>query len=397
MNLSEVAANCMLKGLDVEAATCLKLFLKDNPRDGQALLNFATLCRRSNRLEEALEMVYRHMDTSGVAALPEAWLIFGLLCEDFGRFQEAAQAFERYQRIKLHDQNAAIARGSSLMRLQRFDEGFPEWDFGRFLQAWRPIENVPIWQGENLKGKRLLIIKEGGYGDAFMFSRWIPQLVAAGAVVSFDVWKSLHPLLQNLGCWLGDEPLDSGPSTFDFCCSLLGLPMLCGMRSIKNIPPPTRIQYPPYRIENVFRRSIGLCWEAEENGETRRHRSIPPEALAPILEIDADFYSLCPETEAPAGVRSYDFGKKTWDKTAGLISTLDLIITVDTAVAHLAGSMGWPTWLLLPMYSSWQWFTPEAFPGTTPWYPSVRVFRQKDPLSWSGVIEEVAEALKCAK
>jgi hypothetical protein len=391
MTLSDVAAQCMLKGMLAEAATCLKLFLHEHPKDGQALLNFATLCRRTNRLDEAMEMVHRHLDTS-TPPLPEVWLIFGLLCEDFGKFEEASIAFKRYQGFKPHDQNAAIAHGSSLMRLQRFDDGFPDWDFGRFLQAWRPPVGLPIWQGEDLKGKRLLIIKEGGYGDAFMFSRWIPQLIAAGAEIGYFVWDSLHPLLANLGCrFIGEkDPIDT--TEWDFCCSLLSLPRLCGMHSIADIPPSISIQYWPACSALDLR--IGICWEAEENGETRRHRSLYLGDLDPFEQIDAKFFSLCPDTDAPRWMEPYSWGKKTWGQTVALMATLDRVITVDTAVAHLAGSMGVPTWLLLPMYSSWQWFTPEAFPDRTPWYPTMRVFRQKDPLSWKSVIAEVVEALK---
>jgi hypothetical protein len=391
MKLGDVAATCMMLGATEEAETCLKMVLADRPDDEQALLNYATLCRRTNRLEKAIGLVSKYLD-SHKEIRPEAWLTFGLLCEDFGKFKEAAGAYGKALAKEPGDQNTAIGYGSSLMRLQRFDEGFPHWDYGRFMSAWQPIPGIGIWNGADPKGKRILVIREGGYGDGIMFARWIPKLIEAGAEIGFFVWDSLHPLLANLGCRLIGEkdPIDT--TEWDFCCSLLSLPRLCGMHALEDIPEPVTISgVEPRKPEGI--QTVGLCWAAEENGESRKHRSMTLADIEPLKSTEKIFCSLCPGIAAPDWVRPHTAGKQGWATDARVIAGLDLVITVDTAVAHLAGSMGVPTWLLLPMYSSWQWFTPETFAYTTPWYKSVRVFRQKDAIKWDGVVEEVEVAL----
>lgn len=395
MKLGDVAATCMMLGATEEAETCLKMILKDRPNDEQALLNYATICRRTHRLEQAVTLVSKYLEKY-VETRPEAWVTFGLLCEDFGKFKEAAGAYGKALAKEPGNQNTAIGYGSALMRLQRFDEGFPHWDYGRFMQAWQPIPGIGIWNGADPKGKRILVIREGGYGDGIMFARWIPKLIEAGAEVGYFVWDSLHPLLGNLGCRLIGEkdPIDT--TEWDFCCSLLSLPRFCGMHSLEDIPGPVNISGVQTREPSGVQ-TVGLCWAAEENGESRKHRSMTLADLQPLKELGLIFCSLCPNMPVPEWIRPHTTGVQGWATDARLISGLDLVITVDTAVAHLAGSMGVPTWLLAPMYSSWQWFTPEAFPDSTPWYKSVRIFRQKDAINWGEVIQEIKETLFNAK
>jgi len=299
--------------------------------------------------------------------------------------------------------------------------------FGRFIGAWKPLPGIPIWQGEdNLAGKRILVNRDGGFGDGIMFARWLPELSRRGAFgVGYRVWDSMAPLLNQA---LGNRPdivafaetlgFPHPDAKFDLQCALMSLPALLGMKSLADVPegiritPPKNplcgmregIDYPPlehFSIARPVERRIGICWHAEESGVARKHRSVPEIALAPLKDIPGvRWYSLCPHRKdlyrhgaftTPEWMTDLTAEFKDWSNTAAFMANLNLIITADTAVAHLAGAMGLPTWVLAPMRSDWKLLIGRE---DSPFYPSWRLFRQADPLSWEATIARVAEELR---
>jgi hypothetical protein len=188
------------------------------------------------------------------------------------------------------------------------------------------------------------------------------------------------------------------PAEWDFCVPLMSLPRCLGMKTWSDIPQFQKYIYEDKRLSSQwFDRllhsdggpNIGICWRAEENGVSRKHRSIPVEQRD--ARSDARFFSLCPGVEAPSGVIDHTRAFLDWGVTAAFVSNLDLVISADTAVAHLAGALGIPTWIVLPQRSDWKWATEESGPV---WYPSARLFRQQHPTDWKPVMEEVADALR---
>jgi hypothetical protein len=323
---------------------------------------------------------------------PDAWQVFhtwAQLLDEEGRFEECLEArWKAWELCGQKNQDAAMGLAWSLMRLGRWQEAWPFWEAGRFMRCWYPPPGLEPWQGENLKGKKLLILPEGGYGDAFMFGRWIPELEAEGAEVSIHIWDSAVELLRSSPQLRATKfiPL-SGPintGEFDYVTTLMSIPAVLGV-PFDEVPPTLRFDV-PWTMRGPERR-IGICWKAEEAGSHRRFRSIPDAEAERFLEMEGKLFSLVPGSEIGRMTPS----QKVWVGTASVIKSLDVVISVDTAAAHLAGCLGIPTVLILPMHSSWQWGVEGK---SAPWYRCLKIVRSKHPDDWR---EPVREAIEIAR
>src|SRR5207237_2672097 len=274
-------------------------------------------------------------------------------------------------------------------------------------QVPRPNRSVPRWSGQNLAGKTILLQMEQGFGDAIQFLRFAPHLKRMGATVAVHVPETMSKLAQR---FVGvDHVIDnrSPMPELDFHIPLLSLPRVLQV-DIDSIPYDVPyVQADENSVERWKRRlgdvggvQIGIAW-AGNPGHTRdRQRSIPFQTLLPLLETrGARFVSLqkgqaASELAALGSERGVlDIGDELEDfgDTAAAISYLDLVICADTAVAHLAGALGKPVWLLVPKPSDWRWMETRE---DSPWYPTMRIFRQAERNDWSGVVDRVAEALE---
>lgn len=211
---------------------------------------------------------------------------------------------------------------------------------------------------------------------------------------------------------MDDSLFEARPGDYDFQCGLMSLPGLLGMRMFADVPNLFRQWQADLNRQTHWRAAgmtsfrVGICWRAEEHGTPRPHRSIPTKLLESLARAKGTqavlWISLCPsglnlhrelEPEpSPAWMREPPVDLSTWDDTAALIAALDLVVTVDTSVAHLAGALGVPTWLLLSLRGDWKW--PPTENGRTPWYPSVRIFRQQRPEKWNSVVLAVRDELR---
>jgi hypothetical protein len=295
-----------------------------------------------------------------------------------------------------------------LLRQARFEEGWrmldARWQFDQFPLSF----DCPFWQGEALAGKSIVIGLEAGHGDMIHFCRYAPLLKERGAA-RVDV--VCHPALRRLFTTLpGVDRVHalgaSLPQDWDYWTRAMRLPRLSGtdMASIPSQTPYLRAEpglsahWHGMLPQNGLR--VGLAWRGNANFENDADRSLPSlMALAPLAAAGAHFVSLQKgpgEADAllpPSGMSLQPVGAQLDDfaQTAALIANLDLVISVDTAVAHLAGALGKPCWLLLPDYRcDWRWMAERA---DTPWYPSMRLFRQPRGGGWPPVIAEVAAAL----
>jgi hypothetical protein len=295
-----------------------------------------------------------------------------------GQWGEALTLLERAQPLEPHDPRLRLNLGYMRLGLGDFAGGWPLYE----ARAEVPDQNAAKpglpneWQGEDLTGRSILVWPEQGFGDQIQFARYIPALVERGAAVTLVT----PPPLARLFAGLGAEVVELSPSTTlpaPDTWSLIGsLPGKLGSMDFR----PT-----PYLAAQAggaawARGKTGVVWRGRATHPNDRDRSLPSAALLePLRDAGLELVDL---TE-PAG----DFADM-----AAIVAELDQVITVDTAVAHLAGALGKPVWILLPAFGQdWRWLQGRA---DSPWYPTARLFRQPRRGDWGAVVAEVTAALR---
>jgi hypothetical protein len=264
----------------------------------------------------------------------------------------------------------------------------------------------PLWVGsDEITGKTILLHAEQGFGDTIQFSRYVPLVAARGASVILEVERPLQELMTTLTGAIQIISKGNPLPVFDYHCPLLSLPLAFGTR-LETVPSAT-----PYlrassqavmnwnaRLGPRSHPRIGLAWSGRSTHKNDHNRSIGLSSLLPLLGFDATYVSLQQDVRAAEATVLQErsdllhFGDqlKNFADTAALMSNLDLIISVDTSVAHLAGALAKPIWVLLPFIPDWRWLLDR---DDSPWYPTARLFRQDDTREWGNVIARVHAAL----
>jgi Tfp pilus assembly protein PilF len=393
------------------AEACYRRALELNPGLVQTGINFGALLAARQRYAEA-EAIYRR--ALGLAPEhPGVLSNLGVLLAELKREAEAEHCYRAALAAAPEHRSAAFNLGSLLLRQGYYEEGWRRLESRRWHSPLQDfVDRFPRWQGEPVQGKSLLIAVEGGHGDMIQFCRYAALLKQRGAA---RVTVFCHPGLCRLFRRLRgvDEVLTSGspppPAGWDFWTLPLSLPHLLGT-TLDTIP--AHLPYLTAEPEAIaaWRSAlgkpwpdlgVGLVWQGNPRFERNADRSLPSlSMLAPLSEVPGiRFFSLQKDTGAagpavPGALPLVELGPQLGDfaETAAVIMNLDLVITVDTAVAHLAGALGKPCWVLLSDYwQEWRWL--EERPDS-PWYPGVmRLFRQKIPGDWGPVIADVKTAL----
>jgi Glycosyltransferase family 9 (heptosyltransferase) len=336
-------------------------------------------------------------DPSNLAALIDITNSLVHLC----RYEETIEVYERASAAGIHHPFITASTGKALLGLGDYVRGWPLYDAHREIIPQRNYD-VAVWRGEPLGGKTILIHGEQGFGDTIQFLRYVPLIADLGAKVVLEVYRELVTLAKwsfgNATIITRGEAFDS----LDFHCPSFSLPVAFGT-TLDTIPQRAFLSAPSSRIER-WRNSlppsprIGLAWSTNPANYDSLARSIPTSALKRLLSLrGAVFVSVQREvpsmsdlTELPAlfplGSTFVDFAD-----VAAVISQLDLVITADTAIAHVAGAMGKPVWVLLPFHSDWKWMRGR---DSSPWYASARLFRQPAPWDWESTMNHVRKALK---
>jgi tetratricopeptide (TPR) repeat protein len=383
-----------------------------DPDNADICNNIGNALRSLGRDEEALAWFDRALELRPTFATAVANRAVSLA--ELRRFDEA---FAAYYRARAIDPNDALAEWNlALLQLQtgNFRDGWvgreARWKIPSLSAGYYPKLSAPAWSGaEPITGKTILLCADEGLGDSIQFARYVPIVAARGARVILVVQDALCSLLSGLaGVSQCLAKSAATPPTFDFHCPLSKLPLVFGTR-LDSIPaeksyfPPAaadRMQGWEKRLGPHDRLRVGLVWSGNPKHNNDRNRSIPLRKLAHILDVDATFVSLQkqpkPDDRATLLERSeiVDLTADLTDfaETATLISCLDLVITVDTSVAHLAGALGCPTWILLPYYATdFRWLLDR---DDSPWYPSVRLFRQSQTRDYADVLERMREELR---
>ena len=328
-----------------------------------------------------------------------------VLFSELGLLKDSLYWYDKAIALKPDYAEAFHNKSMTLLLGGFFEVGWKlyEWRWQKNNNTFRPRSfNVPLWLGDvPIQGKTILIHCEQGYGDTLQFCRYMPLLKGLGARVIFSVPKPLQTLMQTLNGV--DVVLEDGKSLLDidFHCPLLSLP-LAFKTKISSVPAPlTYLDSEPSKVEqwkNLLGEKtctrVGLTWCGNPNHINDHNRSIALEMLLDYLPRGFDYISLQKGHTAKelsllqnnSHVRQFGDCLDDFSDTAALTSIMDIVISVDTSVAHLAGSLGKTTWILLPYAPDWRWMLHRK---DSPWYPSVRLYRQDESMSWMSVMEQV--------
>ena len=391
-----------------EAIAAYRACVRLDPTFPNARYNLGVALGDAEELDEARACLQAVIEAEPERA--EAYNSFGYLTTRQGRPEEAIAYFEQAIELRADYAQAHFNLGMSLLQLGDYPRGFAEyawrWRTGQFTPFLCPH---PKWDGAPIPEQTLLIHTEQGAGDAIQFARYLPLVAERCRKLMLVCRADLMPLLATLpGIAEVREPGTLQVAEFDTYLPLLSLPEVFGttLETIPNTVPyfdlATLRRRQGGRVPTLPRAApmkIGIVWAGSPTYQNDRHRSCRLSAFMPMLGIPGiDFFSLQKGepsrelTELMPGLALHDLDAAIRDfgDTALFIEQLDLVISVDTAVAHLAGALGKPVWVLLPAVADWRW----GLQGdTTPWYPSMRLFRQTQTGDWAEVMARVATAL----
>ena len=429
-----------------EALTCFDRCDELLPNHAAVLEQRGVTLHRLKRYEQALAD-HRHAHAPNPAN-PNVCNNIGASLQYLRRDEEALAWFDKALALKPDFIMAMINRASSLAQMRRIDETIATYEqvkaidpanteadsylsliyllIGDFEAAWEghtarwnghlrpgsyPDFHQHLWLGEeDVTGKTILVFADEGLGDTIQFARYIPMLAARGANVVLLVEETLRALLSNLPgvtqCL--PKPAPSLPP-FDLHCPIGTLPFAFGTRlgtipsAPSYLPPPPEARVQAWerrlseRADASGKRRVGLVWSGNPRHSNDHNRSIPLRVLSPLLDAGVDFVSLQKELRSGEGALLeasdvIDLSSHLTDfaETAALMSCLDLVISVDTSVAHLAAALGRPTWILLPYLPDFRWLLDR---DDSPWYPTARLFRQSEQRDWAEVIDRVRRGL----
>jgi predicted negative regulator of RcsB-dependent stress response len=428
-----------------EAIDCYRAAIHLRPTFAYAYLNLGNAYKSAKQYDQAVAALRQALEIS--PHFPLAWLSLGMVLialesdEAVGCFHRAVQ--QQPNLAEAHRQLGLAAQAGG-----RVDEALANYRkaigadpnlasahynlallsllTGDFATGWREYEwrwrvpgfpspmrkySQPKWDGSNLAGKTLFIHAEQGVGDTLQFARFLPLICQRAAKVIFEVQPPLLRLMQAnpLGATevIGRFDINAMPEGFDLQLPLLSAPAALGM-----LEPFLDVNHYPYlqaddALRNHWRQllkdvvgfKVGLAWAGSKDHGDDRFRSIALKKLGPLVQKDVRFISL---QVGPASVEAKDpdigiplldwtDNIKDFADTAAIIAELDLVICVDTAVAHLAGALGKPVWLLVPFMPDFRW---QLNRDDTPWYPLMKLFRQSKRSDWTDVVGTIAKALE---
>lgn len=391
------------------ALAMLEHLCKVQPLSAEAHYNRGALLGRMERYEDELD-AYRQ----AIALKPRfvrAYVNLGVALRDLWRFDEALLQFKKALSIDSNDAGARTNRAQTNLLLGEFEHGWREYEW-----RWRDgtgshgFPHTTLWTGaQPIAGKTVFVHHEQGFGDTLQFVRFVDRLSEAGARVVLRVQDALLPLLQNYrgAAEIIGETAQVPP--FDYHIPIMSLPFALKLRAADLAAPAPYVHADDARIrqwDDLFahadrRPKVGIVWSGSTTHLNDRNRSIPLGQLKPLLDADADFVSLQQDVrdgdracliqfEQSGKLRDVSARLTTFAETAELIARLDVVISVDTAVAHLAGALGKPVWIALPFMPDWRW---QLERSDSPWYANARLFRQKTRGDWSDVVAALRTAL----
>ncbi len=400
------------QGRTEEALACFRRAVGLRPELASAQLNLGNALTKLRRLEEATACYRRAIALQ--PDYPEACNNLGNVLREQGQLQAAVAALHQAVALRPDFADAHANLGIALLALGEMAAGWEEyewrWKTPPMLHAAREFAQ-PQWQGEPAAGRTLLVHAEQGLGDTVQFCRYVTMAAARGLRVFVEVQKPLVRLLGGLAGAAGVVARGEALPPFDLHCPMASLPRVFGT-TVATIPPGCGylqadaaqvamwerrlggLELPGGQLPGRDKR-VGLVWAGSAGLPSDARRSLPPERLTPLFEVAGlRFCSLQKGgPSAPEAFPLFDCMARMQDlaDTAALVGALDLVISVDTAVAHLAAALGKPVWLLNRFDADWRWLTERR---DSPWYPTLRIYRQVRAGDWESVLAQVADDLR---
>jgi tetratricopeptide (TPR) repeat protein len=393
-----------------EALTAFHEAIRLQPDHAVAHHNLGSVFLELGQLAKAAECYHQALRIR--PKMGEAHLGLGDVRRQQGRLAEAETCF--LEAIRLLKEPAEGRTNLGILRLfqGKFAEGWPEYEWRRQMKSMISRSYArPLWKGEPLHGQTILLHAEQGLGDTLQFVRYAPMVKAKAGRVVLECQPGLVEILK---CCHGiDRLVPAGAALPEFAVQipLLSLPGLFGT-TLETIPASVpylraaKARIAPWRerLSAPTGMKVGICWQGNPQHKNDRRRSVPLKTFAPLANVpyvrlvslqrgqgqeqlddpgqSLPVMRLMPGEENPA---------QAWIETTSLVASLDLVITIDTAVAHLAGAMGVPVWVALPFAPDWRWLQDRE---DCPWYPSMKLFRQRQPGDWKEVFQRLALELQ---
>jgi tetratricopeptide (TPR) repeat protein len=397
-----------------EAVLFYRKALELDPQNLLVILELANSLNMLDLDDESLDLYIKALEIN--PTFPAALHNFAFTLKKKGFVAEAIDVFHK---LLNRYPNYALARfnlSTAYLTMGDFERGWEEyeWRWQAYNESPKKFEK-PLWDGCSLNGKTILVYAEQGLGDTFQFIRYIPLLKAQGAQVIFETQQPLATILRL--CPYIDHVTIPGMKKpeFDYHIALMTLPLLFKTR-IETVPANIPYLYADQNLVTLWKNKlstdknfkIGICWNGNSKYPTQALRrsvmakALPLKSLAELSSIPGvSLYSLqkmdgmdqlreIPQNTIKQFDEDFDVKNGRFMDTAAVMKNLDLIITCDTSIAHLAGALGVPVWLLLPKPADWRWIINR---DDTPWYPNMRLFNQETPHDWQTVFETIRTEL----
>ncbi|MGD0388832.1 MAG: tetratricopeptide repeat protein [Tepidisphaeraceae bacterium] len=409
---SNLGAALLGKGQFDEAIAACRRAISLRPNLSEAHASLGAALAGKGELDEAAAAFRRAIALK--PSLPEAHGNLGNALRDKGQLEEAVAAYRQAISLRPAYAEAHIGLALSLLARGDFRGGWDEYEWRWKCEDFpSPGRNFarPQWDGCPLEARTLVLHAEQGYGDAIQFIRYLPLVEQRGGRIIIECPAELQRLFQTIAGRCQIVAAGQSLPPFDLHCPILSLPLVF-KTTLESIPAEVPYLFPDAELLESWRQKlsasaaglkVALAWAGNPNVKVDRARSMSLDRLAPLSEVrGATFYSLQKGEAArqaeqpPPGLRLVNLGPELHDfaDTAAVMCLMDLVITTDTSVAHLAGALGRPVWVMLQFMPDWRWLLDR---DDSPWYPTMRLFRQSARGDWDSVITRVAEALSLAK
>ena len=424
-----------------KAINCYNAAIKINPKEIKAYLNLASLLKTDLRYAEAIKVYqqgiinnpnnhfilsnlgnlfylqHKYEDAiichqRAIKAKPDSHIVhfnYANTLVNAGKYSEAIEVYNKIFEMSPTFYRSKINLGTTLLSMSNFDDGFKDYSYRIYEDKNLKTlahKKRQIWEGQNLNDKTILVVAEEGLGNTLQFSRYLDTLSQLNGKIIFKCQENLHHLFEDLSFLDEIVSLETEVKDFDYWCPLQSLIPLLTPDLNSNCPLPTAIKIDDNKLlewetlieinENV---KIGLNWQGSKSNPKVHNNSIDLKYFKNIIKNEsANFISLqkgsalldIEKYKLESEIINYDLlmdnGSKKFIDTAAIIKYLDLVITTDTSIAHLAGSLGTQTWLLLPKVSDWRWLNTKE---ETVWYDNFRIYRQKIQGDWNEVFLRV--------
>ncbi len=414
--LVNLGSICLTAGRPEQAETVLRKALALNPDQPDATYHLGLVMEHSERREQALAFYHRTLELApGHRA---AHVNLGVLLKNQGQYDAAIEHFNAALAIDPQSRHARYNRGMARLAQGNFAEGFVDYEarleFPEFGTLRRP---EPEWDGRPLETQSLVIYGEQGIGDMIQFVRYLPLVQARCRNVTLEVPRMMLPVFRASGIEnlrqqaAPGQPLPPEAPRYDFQIPLLSLPRVLGT-TLETIPggvpylrvSEARVRQWRERLSQFTGLKVGIAWQGRPTHRDDRYRSIPLEQFAALAAVEGvrllslqkghgheQLAALAGRFRVVDLQQMIDPRAEPLVDVAAILLGLDLLVTCDTSLAHLAGALGVPVWVALPAYGDWRWLLERT---DTPWYPTLRLFRQHQQGVWEPVFAKLAGELR---